>query len=76
MVRWRVARHPNTPGPVLERLSQDEDGGMRRAVAGNPNTPGPILVQLAGDHDPEVHEAALYNPSLPEEYQTLRLLAQ
>jgi hypothetical protein len=45
-VRTAVARHPETPIEVLEKLSEDDEPRVVDAVAGNVNTPVHILALL------------------------------
>lgn len=45
-------------GPLLVRLAQDPDPGVRRTVAFNPKTPDAILVQLTQDTDSLVSQPA------------------
>lgn len=61
-VRALVAKHPQTPRPLLERLIADDDWQVRAAAASNPRIPKPWLEQLARDGDRAVREAVAANP--------------
>ena len=39
IVRSAVAKNPNTPDYILEKLSDDKNGSVREAILNNPNTP-------------------------------------
>ena len=58
MVRGEVARNPNCPIEVLDRLSKDKYWYVREKVAKNPNCPIDLLVQVMGDEDEDVRELA------------------
>jgi hypothetical protein len=52
-IRWAAAKHPSTPGEVLDDLSIDEDKGVRDAAAKNPSfipTPTSQWVQRIKEH--------------------------
>ena len=49
MIDLVVARNPNTPTAVLEKLALDEEQYIRGKVASNPNTPAVVLEKLALD---------------------------
>ena len=44
-----VAKNPNTPTLMLEKLSEDNDWLIRIFVAANPNTPISTLEKLCND---------------------------
>ncbi|RIH76450.1 HEAT repeat domain-containing protein [Meiothermus hypogaeus] len=64
-VRALVARHPQTPPSLLERLTTDDDWRVRIAAAGNPGLPAAWLETLAQDGDREVRQAVAANPRCP-----------
>lgn len=64
-VRALVARHPQTPPSLLERLTTDDDWRVRIAAAGNPSLPVAWLETLAQDGDREVRAAVAANPRCP-----------
>ena len=66
-VRSNVARNPNTPVTVLEKLSRDRDPSVRAAASVNPHTPVVVLERLVKDEDPSVRAAAARNPNTPPE---------
>lgn len=70
-VRALVAKHPQTPRPLLERLIADDDWQVRVAAASNPRIPKPWLEPLARDGDRAVREAVAANPRA-----TSRILGQ
>ena len=49
-----VARNPNAPADLLEKLAEDESLYVRAAVARNPNAPVYLLEKLADDESWEV----------------------
>ncbi len=70
-VRALVAKHPQVPRPLLERLLTDDDWRVRVAAASNPRIPKPWLEPLARDGDRAVREAVAANPRA-----TSRILGQ
>ena len=64
-VRSRVAKHPATPGPVLEALSRDAGAALLKTIARNPATPARTLERLARDGSDAVLEALADRPALP-----------
>ena len=55
-VGWweEVAKNPNTPISLLEKLSDDEYEWVRDEVAENPNTPIHLLEKLSDDNNGSV----------------------
>jgi hypothetical protein len=66
VVRFRVARHPNCPIPILEKLANDEDSYVRSCVAIHPNCPIPSLEKLANDEDSNVRYWVAQHPNCPQ----------
>ena len=67
LVRWGVARNPDTPVELLQKLAKDNDLNVRQGVAKNPNTPVQLLQQLAKDDDLNVRRRVAENPNTPVE---------
>ena len=62
-----VARNPNTPPEILDKLACDKDGLVRRAVASNPNTLPDKLELLANDNSVYLlRKSVAENPSTPD----------
>jgi hypothetical protein len=68
-IRSLVAHLPNTPGKILEPLSQDEDKFVRLLVTDNPSTPvqlkEKLLAQLSQDEDNWVRLFVAKNRNTP-----------
>lgn len=73
--RERVARHPNTPGDLLNTLSRDPADAVRIAVAQHPATRSPALQRLLTDADPRVRAAAVEHPDAPGDWLGLLVRA-
>ena len=71
MTRWRMAKSVNTPTAVLEKLAEDEDLWVRRAVAENPATPSEALARLAEDPDAETRRNVEANTALDETFRVV-----
>jgi hypothetical protein len=72
IVRWRVARNPNTPPETLDRLANDEDSSVREGVAYNLNTSPETLDLLANDKKSHVRCMVAQNPNTsPESLERL-----
>ncbi|MCY4371337.1 MAG: HEAT repeat domain-containing protein [bacterium] len=65
LVRWAIARNPNTGGDTLEGLAHDRQDAVRWAASQHPNTPPDVLTQLAEDAHPDVRSGAARNPNTP-----------
>lgn len=65
-VREAVARRPNLPIEVQEKLSNDALFCVRRALAGNPTISLEIMEKLASEDKWQVPQALAFNPSVPE----------
>lgn len=63
--REHVAKNPNTPSDVLDRLAADPNIRIRTSVAANPGTDPRIVGCLSGDPDAQVCVAAIRNPNCP-----------
>lgn len=63
--RAGVASNPNTPLPILERLSNDVDEKVRANIAGNTTTPAKILEKLSSDDEEKVLVKLASNPNTP-----------
>ena len=57
-----VARCPDTPASLLERLAQSKFAGVRAAVAANPSTPRALLQLLSQDSSHAVRACAAAHP--------------
>ena len=68
-----LAKNKNTSPEILEKLAEDEDKNVRKAVAKNPKTPVDILKKLVEDKKWEVRYEVAENPNTPVE--ALRKLA-
>ena len=65
-VRVAITENANTPIELLEKLAEDENGGVVRvAVAVNINTPITLLEKLAGDEDSDVRCGIAQNKNTP-----------
>ena len=65
-VDLRKERAKSSTSPAeLEKLAEDKDENVRKAVAENVNTPVSLLEKLAGDKDEEVRNAAAENENTP-----------
>jgi hypothetical protein len=64
-VRLAVARNPNSPADLLDRLSKDPDSKVRREVAWNPNCPADLLDRLSKDEYWGIRIAVAENPNCP-----------
>lgn len=60
-----LARHPDTPASVLQRLSKDLEAETRVAVAKHPNTAPDTLTELAEDDSAAVRAAVQKNMNAP-----------
>lgn len=65
--RQSVAKNPNTPKEVLEKLADDKSEVVRYAVAKNPSTPKEVLEKLTNDDDWNVRDLVARNSSTPKE---------
>jgi len=65
LVRWAMARNPNTRTDTLERLAHGRKDAVRWAVSQHPNTSPDVLTQLADDDHPEVRSGVARNPNTP-----------
>jgi hypothetical protein len=64
-VREEVARRPDLPPEVCERLAADEEPGVRAAAAGNAATPAATLRGLAEGTERAVLWELVHNPAIP-----------
>jgi hypothetical protein len=64
-VREEVARRPDLPPEVCERLAADEEPSVRAATAGNAATPAATLRRLAAETDRAVLRELAHNPAIP-----------
>ncbi len=60
-----LARNPNTPESILEKLARQPDADCRRNVAWNPKVPPRLLEELSADEANEVREAVARNERTP-----------
>jgi hypothetical protein len=60
-----VARRPDLPEPLAQKLSRSRWPWVRAAVAGNPATPAALAVALAADAHPTVRAAVAGRPDVP-----------
>ena len=65
--RDHVAKNPNTPSDVLDRLAANPNTRIRTSVAANPGTDPRIVGCLSGDPDARVCVAAVDNPNCPQD---------
>ena len=65
LVRWAIARNPNTRSDTLEGLAHDRTDAVRWAVSQHPNTSPGVLAQLAEDDHTEVRSGAARNQNTP-----------
>ncbi|MBG0825973.1 hypothetical protein HS048_35470 [Planomonospora sp. ID91781] len=68
--RRLVVLDPHTPVGVIERLSHDQERGVRMAMARDPRLPVARLLALLQDRDRQVAFSAAANPALPVEIMT------
>ena len=70
VVRYGVAKNPNTPVDILRKLAEDVDYGVKLEVARNPNTPIEAFMKLAGDKDDDVRYEVAMNSNTPVDILT------
>ncbi|PSB62435.1 hypothetical protein C7B79_18100 [Chroococcidiopsis cubana CCALA 043] len=58
LVRLCVAKNPNTPGYILEKVADDRNRYIRKAVINHAHILGKTLVKLSCDRDRYVRRAA------------------
>ena len=63
-MRQEIAKNPNTPLFILEKLGQ-QGAGMVQAIAANPNAPVSILRQAAQEDNSSTLKLLAKNPSTP-----------
>lgn len=68
MTEIDLAKDPNTPPEILERIALSDEFYATWYVASNPNTPQHTLINLSRHYATEIYIAALRNPNLPEQY--------
>ena len=62
-----IAKNPNTPPRILEKLSKPIGETIRSSVARNPSTPAETLENLSNIDNYVVLSALVENPNLPDE---------
>jgi hypothetical protein len=73
MAKKRLASHPETVAPVLQKLAEKSSPEVLERVAENPQTAANTLEQLSSHHSAEVRSAVTENRNTPSE--TLQQLA-
>lgn len=73
-IRRAVAKNPNTPVTLLEKLAMDKEEEVRFQVANNPATPSTLLDRLAEDGDRNVRGVVAKNTNT--HVATLKMLSE
>ena len=67
-MRFQVAKNPNTPATILEKLFTDKDRYVPIQVAKNHNTPVTLLVKIATNKHLEIRIGVAQKPQHSSPY--------